>query len=87
MTTTVSMYDEVAIQVRKVISDLLGENSTVDTQKGQGEKVFVVAVSPLFNGKTQRRRQDMVWKPVKKALGRNAQQISLIMTYGTDELL
>jgi acid stress-induced BolA-like protein IbaG/YrbA len=86
MTTVVSRYGELAEKVRQVVRGTLGENATVDTEERQDGRVFVVAVSPVLNGKTQRQRQDFVWKPVRKALGKDAQLV-FIMTYGTDELM
>ena len=87
MTTTMtSRYEEVADKVRSTLRQLLGENATIDTEEVQDGRVFVVAVSPLLNGKRQSQRQTFVWGPVKKALGKDAQFISLIMAYGTDEL-
>ena len=57
MSMIASRREELAEKVRQVVRGTLGENATVDTEERQDGRVFVVAVSPVLNGKTQKQRQ------------------------------
>jgi len=87
MTTTTVETEDIAGQVTSVLRGLLGDNSTIDTEPFQDDRVLVVAVSPQFNDMTPKQRQRMVWGPVRKALGPRARRVALVLTYGTHELM
>jgi stress-induced morphogen len=43
-------------------------------------------VSGKFNGKSDREKQAMVWEALQAELGSDADAVSYVITYGTDEL-
>jgi hypothetical protein len=48
-------------------------------------RVFLKVVSPSFNELSASERQDRIWA-VLKALGPEAQAVSLALAFGTDEI-
>jgi len=49
-------------------------------------RVLVRIVSSKFNGMKEKSRQAFVWDVLRSALGPEAQNVSLVIPYGTDEL-
>lgn len=59
--------------------------ASIETRRGLGEKVHIKAVSPDFNGLTERRRQDRLWDAFGAQMGDDVVNVSVAMLYGTDE--
>ena len=80
-------YEAVAAEVKAALAAAFGPNAAVDTSEATGNRVFVVIASDRFNGLTPRKKQKRVWDVLRKELGETATRVSLVMVYGTDELM
>ena len=80
-------YEQIARDVRTAIKGGFGEKVTVGTEKIQGDKVVVAIASERFDGMTPKQRQDEVWKVIRDSLQERAQRVSLVMVYGSKDLL
>ena len=61
-------------------------NAAIVTSEGWHGRVHAKIVSPTFNGKNEREKQDQVWDVLRSAIGADSQTVALILVYGTDEL-
>ena len=62
-------------------------DSVIETEKGWAGRVHAKIVSPKFNGKTEKTKQDMVWDVLKDKLDpADLAGISLVIAYSMDEL-
>ena len=79
-------FSEVEPRVKQVISDELGTNVAIGTEEVDGGRIFLKVVSPAFNGVTAKKREEALWKALRRVLGPEVQAISLMLTFGTDEI-
>jgi hypothetical protein len=72
----------------QVEAALRGEfpQDTIDLEEGYMGRVLVRIVSSKFNEMKEKSRQAFVWDVLRNALGPDAQNISMVIPYGTDEL-
>lgn len=56
------------------------------TSKGYLGRVHVMLVSEALNGLSEDRKQKAVWEVLEAELGDEAQGVSLVLPYGTDEV-
>lgn len=63
-------------------------NDTVDVSDGYQDNMHIVVVSRKFDNKTQKARQDMIWKALDKSSLTDLEKskISLIIPYSPAEL-
>ncbi|MBM3475927.1 MAG: hypothetical protein FJX75_21880 [Armatimonadetes bacterium] len=61
-------------------------HDTVELTEGYKGRVHVLVVSSQFNGKTESEKQDFLWEVLRAELGEDAQAVTLVIGYGTDEL-
>lgn len=87
MSATAATYEQIADDVRSALKGGFGADATVGTEKIQGDKVVVAIASERFDGMTPKERQDEVWKVIRKSLQERAQRVSLVMVYGSKDLL
>jgi hypothetical protein len=87
MSTADLTYDRIAQDVRLALKGEFGADVPVSTEKIQGDKVAVAIASERFDGMTPKKRQDEVWKVIRKSLQERAQRVSLVMVYGSKDLL
>lgn len=59
---------------------------TMDVSEGYLGRVRIKLVSSRFNGMDEREKQDLVWQILRARLGPEAQAVSYVLVYGTDEL-
>ena len=87
MQTDNTLYDY-AQEAGRVVDALRQEfpQDTIDTNEGYNGRVHVKIVSRRFNGKGEREKQQMIWDIMRARLGADAQAVSLVLAYGTDEL-
>ena len=78
-------YSSLADRVRRVLRTKL-HTSQLKTSKGYLGRVHVMLVSEEFNGLSEERKQETVWDVLRAELGDEAQGVSLVLPYGTDEL-
>lgn len=79
-------YDEVAPRVQAALRKHLGENTTIDTNRGYQGRVHSTVVSTQFNGLSEKEKQEIVWRALRDELGDGVIDVALVMVYGTDEL-
>ena len=59
---------------------------TIEFGEGYMGHVHVKIVSAQFNGKSEEDKQTFVWDILRDALGEDAQGVSLVIPYATEEL-
>ena len=76
---------EIEPKVKQVLCDALGQHTKVETEEVDYGRVFVKVIAPQFNDMSMRKRQDAVWNAIN-SLGSEAQAVSLVLAFGTDEI-
>jgi hypothetical protein len=85
MSTPTYDCQQIEPRIRKALYDGLGQHIAVGTEEADNGRVFLKVISPNFNDLSASERQDRIWA-VLKALGPEAQAISLALAFGTDEI-
>ncbi len=62
------------------------ENDTISFSEGYNGRVHVKIVSEKFNKMNAQERQQYVFEILNDEMGADAQAVSLVMPYGTDDL-
>ena len=78
-------YQQIEPQVRQALYDSLGQHIAVSTEEVDSGRVFVKVVAPRLNGLSPKDKQDVVWEALH-TLGPEAQAVSLVLAFGTDEI-
>ena len=78
-------YQEIEPQIRQTLYNGPGPHIAVGTEEVDYGRVLVKVITPQFNGVSARKRQDLIWDALK-TLGTNAQAVSLVLAFGTDEI-
>ena len=79
-------YSEIAEKAKQALEEGFPK-SLIDTEEGFEGRVHVKIVSPAFNGKSEKRKQNMVWEVLKAKLqGDDLAGVSFVMPYGMDDL-
>ncbi len=86
MTAQTFAYETTAPKVISALRKAFGENTVIATNEGYLGRVHVKVVSPWFDGKTERQKQEFLWDVLKTELGEEAQAVSLAVGYGIEEL-
>jgi len=79
-------YDQIARKVINALRRFFGENTTIVTSKGYLGRVQVKIVSEHLDGKGEQEKQAFLWDILRAELGPDAQAVSFVLAYGTDEL-
>ena len=79
-------YEQMAPQVVAALRRAFPENATIVTSQGYQGRVQVKLISDKLNGKGEQEKQAYLWDILHRELGANAQAVSFILGYGTDEL-
>ena len=81
------VYQQIEPQVREILTGAVQpENVLINTEEVDNGRVFVKIVSPYFNGRSEREKQNIVWDALKAQLGEGSQAVSLVLPFGMDEL-
>lgn len=85
MPTTSVDFDRLSTRVEKA---LRGEfpTDTIELGKGYMGRVHVKIVSRKFNGMSEDEKQTYVWDILREHLKEDAQGVSLVIPYATEEL-
>ena len=75
-----------APHAKAVLLKALGDETLVVTEEGYLGRVHLKIVSERFNGRGERDKQHLVWEILNAELREDAQAITLVVCYGTDEL-
>lgn len=86
MATSVAVRQEIAERLEQALKQAF-PGSEVDTRPALRSRVHAVIVSKSFNGVPEHVKQKRVWDVARRALGDEVEAVSMIMTYGTDELM
>ncbi|MFP4248432.1 MAG: hypothetical protein ACLFU7_02170 [Armatimonadota bacterium] len=78
-------YEETAEKARQALREAF-PNAAIETEEGIGGRVHVRIISPALNDYSEREKQSVVWDVLRRGLGEDAEGISFVLTYGTDEL-
>jgi len=82
---TVFDYASISAEAKDALEQAFPE-AAIDTEEGSGGRVHVKIVSPDFDGKSERAKQEMVWEALRRALGDRVLAVSFVLPYGLDEL-
>ena len=86
MPATVFDYRRVAAAAKGALQEAFSD-SLIETEEGFAGRVHIKIVSPKFNGKNEKRKQNMVWEVLKAELEpEDLAGVSLVMPYGMDDL-
>ena len=85
MPTVQFNYQQIEPQIRQALYDKLGQHIAVSTEEVDDGRVFVKVIAPSLNGLSPKNKQDTVWNALH-TLGPNAEAISLVLAFGTDEI-
>lgn len=86
MTAPTFTYTDHAETVKNALRKAFGDNTTIVTNEGYLGRVHVKIVSEQLNGKTERQKQEYLWDILRTELKDEAEAVSLVVGYGTDEL-
>ena len=78
-------YSPLADRVRRTLRAKFHVRQ-LKTSKGYLGRVHVMLVSEALNGLSEERKQKAVWDVLRAELGDQAQGVSLVLPYGTDEV-
>lgn len=79
-------YKEVSDKVREILRREFGPNTAIRTEEGEGGQVYVRIVSDRFDGLGEREKQDQIWDVLRRDLKEDAQAVSLVLAFGTDQI-
>lgn len=83
----ISAFDYEAISTRaKEALQAAFSGAAIETEEGQQGRVHVKIVSDDFNGKSEKAKQELVWRVLQRELADDAQAVSLVLPYGMDEI-
>ncbi len=85
MASTTFDYAKISQQTKDVLAEEI-PNAMVSTEEGFGGRVHVKIVSDRFDGMSEREKQEYVWQILRTRLEADAQAISFVLPYGSDEL-
>lgn len=77
-------YQALAPRVRKALKASF-RPVKLKTSEGYLGRVHVLLRAEALNGMSEQEKQKRVWAVLKKQLGIDAQGVSLVLPYGTDE--
>jgi stress-induced morphogen len=81
----VEVYEVRADAVKKALRRGFPDAENILTEPGHAGRVHARVVSPEFNGLSERRKQELLWKVLREELGEEAQYVTIALAYGTDE--
>jgi stress-induced morphogen len=80
-------YAAIDQQARQVLREAFGpEDIVIRADEGHYGKVYITLVSPYFDGKTGRDKQDEIWNVLRDKMGPDAQNIALVLALGADQI-
>lgn len=79
-------YGKLSAKVAGALAKEFSNGDLVELTEGYLGRVHALIVSSKLNGMTDSSKQNYVWERLKAELGRDAQGVSVVMAYGTDEL-
>ena len=86
MPTLLFNYSEMSAKVRETLHRAFGSNTTIRTEEGEGGQIYVRIVSDRFDGLGEREKQDKIWNVLRRDLKEDAQAVSLVLAFGTDQI-
>ena len=87
MASAIFDFAEASRKVETVLRSALPTNTVIKTDEGWHGRVHVKVISDALDGKTAHQKQDYVWDILNAELGADAQAVSLVLAYGSNELL
>lgn len=78
-------YAEVAPKVVEALRPAF-LHDTIATREGYLGRAHLLVVSSRFNGMTERQKQDLLQDILQAELGSDAEPVTVLVVYGTDEL-
>ena len=84
--TQVVDFDALAPRIEQALRKLVKANAIVEMEPGYQGRVRVKLVSSYLNGMSEKEKQSIVWDVLRLELGEDAQWVSFVIAYGTDEL-
>lgn len=69
-----------------VLREEFGENTSIRVDEGWRGRLHIRIVSDAFDSRNEEDKQQMVWDALRARLGAEAQNISLVLVFGTDQI-
>lgn len=85
MTTAAVDYAHLAPRVERALRAEF-PTDTIDLEEGYRGRVLVRIASSRFDGMREKSRQALIWDILRTVPGPEAQFISMVIPYGTEEL-
>ena len=76
----------VASRAVAALREEFGVDAGIFAEPGYQGRVRIKVVSPNLSGIPHEEQQEVIWRRLRAALGDDAQGISVVIAYGTDEL-
>ncbi|MCE5240367.1 hypothetical protein LLH23_18025 [bacterium] len=87
MSQTALDYEELVEVVKGIVRQALHDpEATIRVTRVPRDRAEFVVISDAFEDLTQKERQDMLWDPIRAALGPDAQRIALILPRTWDDV-
>lgn len=85
MSAVAYSYTELAPKVEQALRSAF-PTDTIETREGYLGRVHALVVSRRLNGMTERQKQDFLLDVLNAELGKEAEGVTVVLGYGTDEL-
>ena len=69
-----------------VLREEFGENTSIRVDEEWRGRLHIRIVSDTFDNRNEEDKQQMVWDALRGRLGADAQNISLVLVFGTDQI-
>ena len=80
--------EQVKNKIEKTLRKEFNENSTIDVSNGFRDNVHIVVVSWKFTGKSEKKKQEMLWSIIENSDLSESEKnkISLLLPFSPEEL-
>jgi hypothetical protein len=85
MPTATFNYREIEPRIKQALYENIGPHIAVGSEEMDDGRVFLKVVATELNGLSAKKKQDVVWDALH-TLGPDAQAVSLVLAFGTDEI-
>lgn len=73
-------------QVEHTLRQTFGSDIAIFPEAGFEHRLVIKVISPQFNGRSEKEKQELVWDSLRAAMGEDSTDIGVVIVYGTDEI-
>ncbi len=85
-TTFDEKYRQISQRTTDALRKAFGPNVTIQTDEGWHGRIHVKIVASALNGLSEDEKQIRIWETLRQELSEEAQEVSLVLAYGMDEI-